>query len=1025
MTYPSVYLSLDQLTAWTEANVWSFSTTSLETISLYQHQVGNTYRDILISMDPAEVSSLRYVPLDHSAFMNSITASGIYNLDLISRSQTPDMSYMGWIGTPRAMDYEHITAPSPEDYFLNPNMPPNCDWGSRNDMCGTIYEGDYRPQLSLPSKLIDLDPAWKNCEPHINGIYDPPKALQPATTLDGPQFASLLPTTTSAKQASSVVAPTPTPTSPLPKTDPTSATEDPASDKTSTQGQTTVQEKPTQNTAVPDGPNSPSTVKETGGPAPISDGRQSNQDSDDPITSAPSSGGEVSPITTDSPASTPDQTSTTNPGTAADAEPSSSPNDDPPKTSPATDPSASPSQNLAETSQEARTSSADEALSTAPENALSVLSAAQATYTSQDPATTEIHISASGANTVLTQTTIQTDATEGDHNSNPPISDQRALSIEVAGSTLPTTQLVNPTGATQVQVADTTLSVGGSPVSIGNGNQASAVPDGIVVVGGSDDGQTSTLLFPTSVQLGADAAAAQGGMEQSSSTAGQVSGSGVVVGGGSTLSVGGEAVSTAGQGFNSVSGETGVDGQAATSTILAGAVGAEASRSSQGEPAFIVSAAGATFTASPLGSGAVGLGDDNVLTYGGSDFVLGSATLSVGSAGIVIAGAEETSTVQFPGAEATTKAPAGVLVSLDSQTITASPTGSNGMVLGEGTTLLAGGPAVTVGQQSLSLESAGILVYGPDGTTTIPTSQHPTRTPDASSFLLTVGGQTIPASRLNPSALALPDSHTTLTLGGEAAVIADETISLDHSAIVLTSGTKTSSLPFAHHHQPSTSEVPVAVITALQTQYTIFPDPEHTDALVIDDHTLAPGSDPITLPNDQILSLGPSGLEVADATRTTTLDLPVGTTSSNREPQATITVDGSTLTAYAAGSSNTAAGAAVVVGVTTLSPGGDALSLGDGTVSLGPSGLVVAGGDQAMTTVPLTESTSSRSAGAQSTRSTSGTVTPSMSSEGGEAEESEGSEASATASSAAAGERCSALWTSGLFAGLVAFWIAI
>ncbi|KAI7339719.1 hypothetical protein KC315_g1110 [Hortaea werneckii] len=1003
MTYPSVYLSLDQLTAWTEAMVYSYSTTSLVTASLYQHQVGDTYRNILIPMDPADVSSLRHVPLDYPAFMDSITASGVYNLSLISRSQTPDMSYMGYIGTPRPMDYQHITAPSPEDYFLNPNMPPNCDWTSRNDMCGTIYEGDYRPQLSLPSKLIDLDPAWKNCEPHINGIYDPPKALQPATTLDGPQFASLLPTTTSAKQASSVIAPTPTLTTPPPKSDPTSATQDPESDKTSAQGQSTIQEKPTRSTKVPDTPESPSTVKETGEPASSNSEGQSGQDSETRVVSTPSGSNEASPIATDSPTSTPNEISPSNSVNTVDADPGSSPNGDLPNTSLATDPSTSEPQNPAATSTEAAPSSADETPSTETENALSVLSAAQATYTSQDPATAETQIASSSANTVLIQTTVQTGGTEASQDSNPPISEERTLPIEVAGTTFPATQLVDSTGATRVQVAGTTLSVGGSPASIADGNQISAASDGILVVGGGNDEQPSTLLFPTSAQMSADPTA-QGGAEESTSTAGQEPGTGIVVVGGSTLSVGADAISTAGQGTNSVSRDVVLSGQDGTSTISPGAVGTEASRSSQGEGDFVVSAADATFTVSSLTSGAIGLGDDNVLTSGGSNLVLGSATLSLGSAGIVVAGAGETSTVQLSTAEATTKAPAGVPVSLDSQTVTASPMASNAVVLGEGIPLSAGGPAVTVGQQSLSLDSAGILVYGPDGTTTIPTSQYPTQTPDASSFLLTVGGQTIPASRVNPSAIALPESHTTLTVGGDAAVIGAETISLEDSAIVLASGTKTSSLPFPHHLL-SSSAVPVAVITAVYTQYTVFTDPGHTNAVIIDDQTLLSGGDPLTLPNGEIISLLSNGIEVADATRTTTLSLATAATGpTTGSAEAIITVDGSTLTAYAAGLSN-AADPAVVVGDTTLSPGGDALTIGDGTVSMGPSGLVVAGGDRAMTTVPLTGNTSSRSAGVQSTRSSSGNVTPSASATGEEVEESGGSEPSATASSAAARDR--------------------
>ncbi|KAI7221905.1 hypothetical protein KC333_g1484 [Hortaea werneckii] len=1092
MTYPSVYLSLDQLTAWTEAVVFSYSTTSVATVSGYQRQIGDAYHNILISMDPADVSSLRNVPLDYSAFISSITASGIYNRDLLSKSQTPDLSYIGWIGTPRAMDYEHITAPSPEDYFLNPNMPPNCKWNSRNDMCGTIYEGDYRPQLSLPSQLIDLDPAWKNCEPYIQGIYDPPKALQPATTLDGPEFASSLPTTTSAKQASSVVAPTPTPTSPVSESDPTTAIAAPSSDRTSAQGQSTSQVKPTSNTSGPDEPNipstaketsglapssnggpasdgtsaqgqptsqvkstadtsgldrpeTPSTAKETRGPAPSSNVGQSSQDSEAPVTSATSGIDEASPITTDAPTSTPDGTSPGSPGTTADAEPSSPPNVDPPNTSLATDPGTSPSQNLAGTSPEAATSPTNEAPSTATENALSVLSAAQATYTTQDPATAEIPKSASTANTVLPQTTVQTSATETVHDHNPSIGETRTFPIQVAGNTFTATHLVDPTGATQIQVAGTTLAVGGSPASMGDGNHVSAASDGIVIVGGgSDEQQTSTLLFPTSAQMGAGPTA-QGEVEGSTVSAGQVLGTGSAVDGGSTLSNGDSVTSAGGQGLSAVSDGGGLGGQDGTSTIPPGAVGTEASRSSQSENDFVVSAAGATFTVSPLDNGVVGVGGDDVLTSGGPDLVRGSATLSLGSAGIVVAGVEETSTVQLPKAEPSPMGSPGVLVPLEGQTLTALPTGSNGVVLGEGTTLSAGGPAVTVGQQYLSLDSAGILVYGPDGTTTVPTPQSPTQTPDTSTFLLTVGGQTIPASRINPTAIALPDIQTTLHVGGEAATIADETITLEPSGLILASGTKTSTLPFPPHYQPSTSSdlVPVAVLTAAQTKYTVFspsPSEETTSAaaVIIDNQTLSPDGRPLTLPNGAgTLRLLPSnsGIEVLDPTRTTTLPLattPPETTSSGSE-RAVITLDGSTITAYAPGSSNTAAAAgadvAVVVGGTTLSSGGDALRIGDGTVSVGPSGLVVASGDGegAFTTVSLTGGSASGSSSARETRSTSATTTSSTSSGAGDAEGSQGAEEpSPTGSSAATTERgWLAGWTSGLLAVLVALLVMV
>ncbi|KAF2765150.1 hypothetical protein EJ03DRAFT_218604 [Teratosphaeria nubilosa] len=43
----------------------------------------------------------------------------------------------------------------------------------------------YRPHLVVPPEIHGIDPAWSTCLLGLNGLYDPPKALQPVSTLAG------------------------------------------------------------------------------------------------------------------------------------------------------------------------------------------------------------------------------------------------------------------------------------------------------------------------------------------------------------------------------------------------------------------------------------------------------------------------------------------------------------------------------------------------------------------------------------------------------------------------------------------------------------------------------------------------------------------------------------------------------------------------------------------------------------------------------------------------------------------------
>ncbi|KAK3655222.1 hypothetical protein LTR56_003643 [Elasticomyces elasticus] len=86
--------------------------------------------------------------------------------------------------------------------------------------CSVLVDKAFEPLLAIPPQLRGLDPAWASCELGLEGLYDPPKALTPATTIEGP----LIPSPTSASPASRPASVTPSPTS---GTDTATANKDP------------------------------------------------------------------------------------------------------------------------------------------------------------------------------------------------------------------------------------------------------------------------------------------------------------------------------------------------------------------------------------------------------------------------------------------------------------------------------------------------------------------------------------------------------------------------------------------------------------------------------------------------------------------------------------------------------------------------------------------------------------------------------------------------------------------------------
>lgn len=103
-----------------------------------------------------------------------------------------------------------------QTYNVNPGIPMNL----LNWTCP--HTRPYEPILGIPMEVRQLDSAWATCMGGINGLYDPPSALQAQQTIAMPLAPPLLTTVSStAEPASSLVPPSAPQTSTAPsQTDP-------------------------------------------------------------------------------------------------------------------------------------------------------------------------------------------------------------------------------------------------------------------------------------------------------------------------------------------------------------------------------------------------------------------------------------------------------------------------------------------------------------------------------------------------------------------------------------------------------------------------------------------------------------------------------------------------------------------------------------------------------------------------------------------------------------------------------------
>lgn len=145
--------------------------------------MGTPVTDAILAMPSESVLSLRYRQ-DHFQYFFDITTVTGY-----------------------PFNFADLNSPVPYSAWNGQQM---CEY-SNSQNCYVIYENEFNPQLAIPPGIRKLRPEWDSCQMWYGGLYDPPKALHPATAA----AIATLPmaeTKTPASPSSSIIPSTPAPT---------------------------------------------------------------------------------------------------------------------------------------------------------------------------------------------------------------------------------------------------------------------------------------------------------------------------------------------------------------------------------------------------------------------------------------------------------------------------------------------------------------------------------------------------------------------------------------------------------------------------------------------------------------------------------------------------------------------------------------------------------------------------------------------------------------------------------------------
>ncbi|KAK3074974.1 hypothetical protein LTR53_002143 [Teratosphaeriaceae sp. CCFEE 6253] len=708
ITSPTVYISFQ--TAWAVDDCSS--------------PVGKNHTGSLIALRPDQVSSIH----------------GNSGPQFITQTTSSIHFYGTWQAAP--FNYTNLAlTPVPLSVYLDQ---PSC-W---DEFCPTVYT-DYRPVLSVPTEVRSLDPAWKSCDLFWEGIYDPPKALQPTNEAEGPS-------TPAGYTTSMPAAPSPSPTSPT-----ASPTALPVT--ISTSSSTTAQHpSPTSSTAAFDSPSpanpatpsdtpagdstTPQQVSVVDSSSPPAQGPSSDNTSEQPSQSTAQGTTSTQPAAPTVLQESPVEATPTAPvgaGSAnTDGPQSSSTGVDVNPTAPAQPVSTAPvSSSPDDAATQPAPSNAIEALTRSSEDPTTVSAAPTAVFTGDDG---REHTAVQSSGNVVVDSTVT-------------LSEGGASSVAgVGGVSAGSTALVISQGE-----GATTVVYGGTSLDPGRVAGASTVPDpaavfaagsqtytatqaasGGVVFGNDDITVTlsqgaTTLLGSLAVSIGASGnavvgtstlvyttaipASSQGAVFTASEqplTVVQVSGSlpAVIAGAGTTVTILPGAAAT-------VDGQTVSFDTAGSIVIGSQTVELSALPSTPSEAPALITVGSSAYTVS---SGSIAVIAGSTLSIGGPEATAEGQTISLASEGVVVASSGTTETISYadPPASPSALVEVEAVIPLSSRTLTVYQVASStGIVQFDGTKLFVGGSAATVDGQTISAASNGILEDGTLvnwSTTTVP-----------------------------------------------------------------------------------------------------------------------------------------------------------------------------------------------------------------------------------------------------------------------------------------------------------------
>ncbi|KAK4896771.1 hypothetical protein LTR27_005365 [Elasticomyces elasticus] len=943
MTSPSVYISFETVYA----------------VNDLGETVGKPRTADIMEFNPEEISSV---------------------LGLARRSTTDQYgsAYWSYAGD-SPFNYADITWPVPATaYMQQPRCYQILDDRSETSACKIILD-DYNPVLVVPEAVRGLDPAWASCALDWEGLYDPPSALQPASSADGPSVpVPTVPSTTStsdpkptsepAEPGSSTtirgpsqtpgvssITPVPTPVDPSTIDDPapTSLPADPSPSQPADNPSTTPQQQPTgQPISDPPSDDPTPTTPSPGQPADNPSSEPQQQPTGQPISDA-------QPGDSTSKAASPSQPAD-DPSSNTEQQPTGQPISDPPPSDPAsTTPSPSqPANNPPSEPQQPSSGvvpgpAAADPASTKPTSANPSADSGASGLPSSGP-------SSNAAGDVPTSipsdptTTLPSPVTVGSGSNALTIAPASSSNAIIVGGNGQDSFTLQPGATTQINSTPLSVDGGGNvivgstpalaptPIAVIGTDTIQANPSGSGVAVGSgivSPGQATTIQGsdgPATVSVNGQGAVivASAGTTKSLALNNDPQGVPQVT----TVSFGSGAGAAPNQPANAAAstiaiapdgGFVNTDATNSESSAVAPADALQVLSAAQALPTaetsniVLTGSAGEVFTAVAT-DGNILIGTATI-AEGQATSIAGLGVVSLGSSGLVVPGGAPTA-INIPTEGA-------VLTNSAGQTLTAVDLG--GSVAIGSVTLTDGETTSIAGLGTVVANPSGLVVDGRTVPfTAIPTPASQLNGADVAitQAIFVADGRTYTAyESMNGGSVVL--DGTTLSQG-QVVTIGSQTIKVENEGLAIVSAGRTTTAPFVTTRVPSS--VTEATFVVDGRTYTAYEDP-NGEGVVLDGTTLSQGQ-VITI-GGQLVSVGSEGLAIVDAGRTTTASYMTTQLPSSGivEVEAQITAGSTILTAFQiAGHSGS-----VVVDGRTLSVGGPEITVSGEVISLASNGLVV------------------------------------------------------------------------------------